>query len=77
MGKNFLCLSLLTALLAGCAAGESSSQPDQSEPPEQPPAVSEPAAGKPAGEVFVDDPDSPYPMVVERWQMDLDGDGAD
>ena len=77
MGKNFLCLSLLTALLAGCAAGERSSQPDQSEPPEQPPAVSEPAAGKPAGEVFVDDPDSPYPMVVERWQMDLDGDGAD
>jgi len=34
-------------------------------------------ADTPSEPVFVDDPNSPYPMAVERWQMDVDGDGTD
>ncbi|MCI8989679.1 MAG: hypothetical protein HFF59_02575 [Lawsonibacter sp.] len=25
----------------------------------------------------MDDPDSPYPMAVESWPLDMDGDGED
>lgn len=67
-------LLLAAALLAGCAAGGAVSQPDP--PPQEPPApVAEPAADTP--EVFVDDPASPYPMAVESWSVDLDGDGVE
>ncbi|RKI68597.1 hypothetical protein D7V91_07265 [bacterium 1xD42-67] len=74
MGLKLPCVLLLTAaLLAGCAGapskGGSQPPPDQSPPA----AVSEPEA--PAGPVLVDDPDSPYPMAVERWTVDMDGDG--
>ena len=69
---------LLAALLAGCAqAPEASGQPGQpGPPPEQPvPVAAEPAPDTP--EVFVDDPASPYPMAVESWSVDLDGDGVE
>lgn len=71
-------LLLAAALLAGCAAGGTVSQPDP--PPQEPPtpaAVSTPGEGEPAGIVLTDDPSSPYPMVVESWSVDLDGDGAE
>ena len=65
MGKKFSCLLLAAALLAGCAGvpAEHTGQP--------------PPASEPDGPILVDDPDSPYPMAVERWQVDMDGDGAD
>lgn len=71
-------LLLAAALLAGCAAGGAVSQPDP--PPQEPPtpaAVSTPGEGEPAEITLVDDPDSPYPMVMESWSVDMDGDGAD
>lgn len=73
MGLRLPAVLLLTAaLLAGCAAGGAVSQPDS--PPQEPPApVVEPVADK--EETFVDDPASPYPMAVESWSVDLDGDG--
>lgn len=75
MGFKFPCLLLLmAALLTGCAAGGASQQLDQSPPPDRSAAV-EPAADKPP--VLVDDPDSPYPMAVESWSVDMDGDGVD
>lgn len=67
---------LLAALLAGCAAGETAVQPDQSLPQQPSVSAAEPAADKLA-EGFVDDPASPYPMVVESWSVDMDGDGVD
>lgn len=76
MGKK-LPLFLTVVLLAGCAAGQAAFQPDQSPPQEPPAPVAEPAADRAAEEIFVDNPDSPYPMVVERWSVDMDGDGAD
>ena len=75
MGLKLPCILLLTvALLAGCAGApsESGSQPppDQSPPP--------PAQSAAASESFlVDAPDSPYPMAVESWTLDMDGDGED
>lgn len=76
MGLRLPAVLLLTAaLLAGCAAGGTVSQPDP--PPQEPPA---PVAAEPVldtSEVFVDDPASPYPMAVESWSVDLDGDGAE
>lgn len=81
MGLKLPAVLLLAALLlAGCAQSpEASSQPGQSGPlPQEPPApVAEPAADTPAEEVFVDDPASPYPMAVESWSVDLDGDGTE
>lgn len=72
-------LLLAAALLAGCAQSpEASGQPGQSDPPPQEspaPVAAEPASDTP--EMFVDDPASPYPMAVERWTLDLDGDGTD
>lgn len=76
MGLKLPAVLLLTALLlAGCAAGGAVSQPDP--PPQEPPVpvAAEPASDTP--EVFVDDPASPYPMAVESWSVDLDGDGTD
>ena len=79
MGLKLPCVLLLTAaLLAGCAGApsESGSQPapDQSPPPPaQSAAASEPDA--PSKPFLVDDPDSPYPMAVESWTLDMDGDG--
>ncbi len=81
MGLKLPCVLLLTAaLLAGCAGApsESGSQPapDQSPPPPaQSAAASEPDA--PSKPFLVDDPDSPYPMAVESWTLDMDGDGED
>lgn len=78
MGLKLPAVLLLTAaLLAGCAAGGAVSQPDP--PPQEPPVpvAAEPASDTPAEEVFVDDPASPYPMAVESWPVDLDGDGAE
>lgn len=78
MGLKLPAVLLLAALLlAGCAAGGAVSQPDP--PPQEPltPVAAEPAADTPAEEVFVDDPASPYPMAVESWSVDLDGDGAE
>lgn len=76
MGLKLPAVLLLTAaLLAGCAAGGTVSQPDP--PPQEPPV---PVAAEPVldtSEVFVDDPASPYPMAVESWSVDLDGDGAE
>lgn len=70
-------LLLAAALLAGCARSpEASSQPEQFIPlPEQSAAASD--RDEPAGITLTDDPASPYPMVVENWTLDLDGDGAD
>lgn len=70
-------LLLVSALLAGCAAGGAVSQPDP--PPQEPPApvAARPVSDTPTEEVFVDDPDSPYPMAVESWSVDLDGDGVE
>lgn len=75
MGLRLPAVLLFTAaLLAGCAAGGAVSQPDP--PPQEPPApVVEPVADK--EETFVDDPASPYPMAVESWSVDLDGDGVE
>ena len=76
-------LFLAAVLLAGCAAVGSASPSDlslplnQSPPPESSATVTEPVADKPAEPVLVDDPDSPYPMTVERWQVDMDGDGTE
>lgn len=79
MGLKLPAVLLLTAaLLAGCAAGGAVSQPDP--PPQEPPApaaVSTPGEGEPAEITLVDDPDSPYPMAVESWSVDLDGDGVE
>lgn len=78
MGLKFPAVLLLAAaLLAGCAAGEAASRSDQS-PPQKPPApVAEPAEDGAREEIFVNDPASPYPMTVERWSVDMDGDGTD
>ena len=72
-------LLLVAALLTGCARSpEASGQPGQFvPPPEQSAAVSAPNEDEPAGIVLTDDPSSPYPMVVESWSVDLDGDGAE
>lgn len=72
-------LLLAAALLAGCARSpEASSQPGQFvPPPEQSAVVSSPSGDEPAGIVLTDDPSSPYPMVVESWSVDLDGDGVE
>lgn len=76
MGLRLPAVLLLTAaLLAGCAAGGTVSQPDS--PPQEPPV---PVAAEPVldtSEVFVDDPASPYPMAVESWSLDMDGDGVE
>lgn len=78
MGLRLPAVLLLAAvLLAGCAPGGAVSQPDPSPPQEPPAPVAEPAADTPAEEVFVDDPDSPYPMAAERWSVDMDGDGTE
>lgn len=80
MGLKLPAVLLLTAaLLAGCAQSpEASSQPGQSGPPlEQSAAVSASGGDEPAGIVLTDDPASPYPMVMESWSVDMDGDGAD
>lgn len=77
MRKRLTCALLLAALLAGCAAGaQPVQQPDQSVPVQSGPVV-EPVADAPAGPVFVDEPDSPYPMAEESWSVDMDGDGVD
>lgn len=76
MGRKISCVLLLTVLLAGCAAGEPT-PPDRPEPPERPAAAAEPVADRPGEEIFVDDPNSPYPMVIESWSVDMDGDGED
>lgn len=78
--KSPAVLFLAAALLAGCAGApsESGSQPppDQSPPPPtQSAAASEPDA--PSESFLVDDPDSPYPMAVVSWTLDMDGDGED
>lgn len=73
MRRTFFAL-LLTALLAGCTAGGAVT--DQSPPPEQSAVSSAPEADRPE-DLFVDDPDSPYPMAEQSWQVDMDGDGAE
>lgn len=74
MGLKLPAVLLLTAaLLAGCAAGGTVSQPDP--PPQEPPIAAELVLD--TSEVFVDDPASPYPMAVESWSVDLDGDGVE
>lgn len=78
MGLRLPAVLLLTAaLLAGCAQSPTaSSQPGQSgPPPQEPPVAAEPVLD--TSEVFVDDPASPYPMAVESWSVDLDGDGVE
>lgn len=76
MKERILALSL-AILLAGCAAREPA-LPDQSAPPpEQPAASGEPVAGRHGDPALVDNPASPYPMAVERWQVDMDGDGTE
>lgn len=72
-------LLLAAALLAGCTRSpEASSQPGQLiPPPEQSAAVSAPSEDEPAEITLADDPDSPYPMAVESWSVDLDGDGTE
>lgn len=80
MGLKLPAVLLLTAaLLAGCARSpEASSQPGQSvPPPEQSAVVSAPSGDEPAGIVLTDDPASPYPMAMESWSLDMDGDGAE
>lgn len=68
---------LCAALLAGCAAGETASQPDQSPAADRSAPALKTVSDKPAEVLFVDDPASPYPMVVDSWSVDLDGDGVD
>lgn len=63
-------LLLAAALLAGCAgAPERTGQPEQS--------VSASGQDEPAGITLVDDPSSPYPMIMESWSVDMDGDGTE
>lgn len=72
MGLKLSYILLLTSLLAGCVGPSgASSQPERSA------AVSPPGGDEPAGIVLTDDPASPYPMVVESWPVDVDGDGTD
>ena len=63
-------LLLAAALLAGCAG-----TPDRTGQPEQ--SVSAPSEDEPAEITLVDDPGSPYPMVVGSWSVDMDGDGTE
>ena len=70
-------LFLAAALLAGCIAGEATPRSDRSPPQEPPAPVIEPAESRAGEEIFVDDPDSPYPMTVESWSVDMDGDGTE
>lgn len=78
MGHKLPCILFLTALLTGCTAGGTSSQLDQSSPPSaHPAAVSGPAPDQSSGFILTNDPNSPYPMTVESWQVDMDGDGVD
>lgn len=70
-------LVLAATLLIGCAARGVSQQPEQPPPPDHSVVVAEPVADKPSEPVYVDDPDSPYPMTELSWTVDLDGDGAD
>ena len=71
--KLLVLVLVLSVLLAGCRAGEASSQPA----PAQSAPRSSPAQDKPQQPVLVDRPDSLYPMAVERWSVDMDGDGTD
>lgn len=77
MGLKLPCaLLLMTALLAGCSARRAAPQSDP--PPREPSApVAEPVSDTPTKEIFVDDPASPYPMTVENWSVDMDGDGVE
>ena len=70
-------LFLVAALLAGCIAGEATPRSDRSPPQEPPAPVIEPAESRAGEEIFVDNPDSPYPMTVESWSVDMDGDGTE
>ena len=71
--KLLVLVLVLSVLLAGCRAGEASSQPA----PAQSAPRSSPAQDKPQQPVLVDRPDSLYPMAVERWSVDMDGDGTE
>ena len=78
MGKKLFCLILLAALLAGCTArGEVLSPPEQPQLPEQSAAHFTPEPDMPQAPILEDNPDSPYPMAVESWQVDMDGDSID
>ena len=78
MGKKLCCLILLAALLAGCTArGEVLSPPEQPQLPEQSAAHFTPEPDMPQAPILEDNPDSPYPMAVESWQVDMDGDSID
>lgn len=80
MRKILSCFLLAAALLAGCSKslseGGSQPPPDQSVP-DRSTALPRPDEGIPRQLVLVDDPASPYPMAVERWTVDMDGDGTD
>ena len=75
--KSPAVLFLAAALLAGCAAGETASQPDQSPAADRSAPALKTVSDKPAESFLVDDPDSPYPMAVVSWSVDMDGDGED
>lgn len=78
MRFNLPCSWFLAAvLLAGCTAGGPALPSDQSPTPEPSATATEPVADKPAQPIFLDDPNSPYPMAVETWTLDLDSDGAE
>ena len=72
------CVLLSALLLAGCAGpagADSGSEPADSSPPAV--STSDPEEEGPAEPVLVDDPSSPYPMAVQEWTIDMDGDGVE
>lgn len=77
---------------SGSSGGEASSQPPaQSEEHAGPAGSSDSSASFTSGEsssqsqaeevpdevLYLDDPESPYPLVMESWDLDLDGDGQE
>jgi len=85
--RPILSLLLVLSLAALPACASSADDPLSSTSAQSPAASSAPAqshadSSLPTGSeqdtpVFVDDPASLYPMVVDSWQLDLNGDGAE
>ena len=76
MRRHICGILLLAVLLTGCSGGSGGAPEDPSESPGAAPAADQSAAPALPDPPFIDDPASPYPMVVREWEMDMDGDGT-